>query len=270
MKKILLATDFSESCQNALNYTLKLFKDENIQIDLAHVYSIPISTISMISENDSTKLIAEKMKSVHAMLDEIRSEIPEKQRGENHAVFGIYPSSDIIALSTKIEASLIVVALRQKFSMIDRFIGTITANTISKANVPVLAIPNFASVGSEKNILFPTDKPYSEEHSKEMAAEIQNLLSCCHMFNFKTIYSIHVTKEDGIDITYRDTPFEGINFIRSHAKKLDEGIHAIAEKKQVNIIAIKKSNRMFWERLYHSSLTRKLLFKARIPLLVFP
>lgn len=270
MKKILLATDFSESCKNALDFTLNIFRNENILIDLVHVYSIPIGTIALISENDSTKLIEDKKNSVNKLLQEIMDEIPEKQRGETHATFGIYPSSDIIELSEKINSSLIVVALRQKYSMIDRFIGTITANTISKANIPVLAIPNFARLGDEKSILFATDKPYSKEHSTEMAHEIKNLLTCCHMFNFETIYNIHIHKDEGIDITYLDTPVEGINFINSHANELDEGIYNVAKDKKVNIIAIKKSNRVFWERLYHSSLTRKLLFKARIPLLVFP
>ena len=269
MKKILVAIDFSESCENALAYTKELVKDQDTRIDMIHVYNIPITSLTKMSADVVQDVIAENKRNVENMLTDVMQQFPKNNQGKIFPVYGNYASSDIVDKANQINADLIIMALRQKYSMIDRFIGTVTAHTISKTSIPVLAIPNGSTFSNSCNILLPTEQPYAKVLTDSIAANLARLFDYCDLFKTSNIYMVHINNGEGMDIEYKYKPLADVNFIVSNALSMDEGIKKILEKKEIELIAIEKSSRSFWERLYQSNITRKLLFKARLPILIF-
>jgi len=268
MKKILIAIDFSESCDNAIAYVKEFIKDTNIIIDMIHVYSIPATTLTNMPVNVAEQVIDGNKERVQKILTEKMNQFPVHNQGETFPIYGVYASSDIVEKAKKIKADLIVMALRQKYSMIDRFIGTVTAHTMSKTSIPVLAIPNGSGFKKSCKILFPTDQPYSNFLTDEMANQLDRVFDFCELYENPQINMVHINKGEGVDIVYNHKPIPDVKFIVSNAKTVEEGIKSILDKKEVDLIAIQKKTRSFWERLYHSSVTRKLLFQARLPILI--
>jgi len=269
MKKILLAVDFSESCTNAIRYVNELVHNKDITVDMVNVYSVPIPTITTITPDIAESVLRDCKDSSQKILEELMNLIDLKNRGSMHAVYGIYPSSDIIDVARTINADLIVMALRQKYSLIDRFIGTVTANTISKSPIPVLAIPNGASFEKSCSVLFPTEERYTSKMKESFVTEINNLINYCKLYPESTIYLVHIDEGNGIDIRFKYPDYSNVRFIASNAASVEEGVKNTIDNYSIDLIAIHKKSRTFWERLYHSSLTRKLLFRARLPLLIF-
>lgn len=271
MKRILLATDFSESCLNALKFIKGVIQGTDIKVDLAHVYFINGNTLASISPASVDGLLKETKSSLLKELQELQAQLPKPNRGDLHAVYGVYPSSDIVDIAVQHNSDLIVMALRQKYSLIDRLIGTITAQTILKSPVPVLAIPNGAQFNGIKEILFPTDFHHNQERSDAERKALMWMQGLSQLLGKPKMRMVHVSDDHGnnVDVSYEDKNVPNLSFLVTHAPQVDEGILATMTKFNIDLLAFYKPNRKFWERLYHSSITRKLLFKSRTPLLVF-
>ncbi len=269
MKKILFATDFSQSCENARNYLMNFVAGTDTKVDMIHIFSIPVSTITGTEHTDIGPVIEAQKKNLKQLLVHELSAFPVENQGDVHLIYGIFPSSDIADKADEVEADLIVTALRQKYSLLDRMIGTVTANTMSKANVPVLAIPNQAKFEGIISILFPTKFESTSEISESEKASIQWLQKIEEYHKNPKIHLVHIAKDEGMNVSFLNSPIENVKFTISHAPSVGAGVQQFVQNEEPDIIAFFKSNRRLWERLYSSSLTRKLLFKSRIPILVF-
>jgi len=268
MRKILFATDFSQSCENALDYLKELTLNTSVKIDIIHVFNLTAKLVSTLDPKTVEMLLNKNKNIFTQQLQGLLDEISEENRGEIHLVYGIYPSSDITHKAQEVNADMIVLALRQKYSMIDRMIGTVTAHTMDKSNIPVLAIPNNAKFNSIQQILFPTRIELPSELESAENLNSKWFESFWKILKKPKVKLLHVSKGDKVDLEYMNKPFEEMSFQISYANQIDEGILKVAENEQVDLLCFLRTNRSFWQRLYQSSITRKLLFKSRIPLLI--
>lgn len=272
MNRILFATDFSQSCDNALQFTIDLVKGKEIMVDLVHVYDIPVTDSSYIPYAAVEGMIEIKREASEKRLKESLTKLNEKNQGKVYPVFGVYPSSEIAELATNISSDLIVMAMRQKYSMMDKLVGSVTAHTIQKSHVPVLAIPATAIYTEFDDVLFPSQMDSYIEMSEPEKKALEWLYDFWHLFDGPKIHLLHIEKDEGknqLDITFKNSPFAEMDFTISHADDVHEGILQRLLEVETDLIAIYKPNRTFWERLFHNSETKKLLYESPIPILVF-
>jgi nucleotide-binding universal stress UspA family protein len=272
VKKILFASDFSKSADNAFAYLKALISGRDIQVDLIHVYDIPVKTATSIPHNAIQGMLEEKKEAAINNLMIYREQLEEHQKGKVYPIYGVYPSTEIAEAVEIAESDLIVTALRQKYSIVDRLMGSVTAHTIQKSRKPVLTIPNGATYAPIENILFPTMMTIDDRISKPEEEALEWLGWFCDMISCPKIHLIHVTKDvekDAIPIVFNNQPFPKMDFIVSNAESIEQGILEQMNKAKIDLLTFYKPNRSLWERIYHSSVTRKLLYKARIPLLIF-
>ncbi len=272
MKKLLFATDFSNSCENALHYIVSLVKGKEIKVDICHVYDIPITDSSYIPYAAVQGMIDIKKDATIKRLKDSLSELPEAQRGEAYPIFGVYPSAEITEKAEEIKADLIVMALRQKYSLMDRMVGSVTAHTIQKATVPVLAIPATATYSEFDDILFPCMMDSYLELTEPEKKAMEWLYSFWDLFDGPKVHLLHIEESEGdetMDITFKNSPFKKMDFIISHAEDVHTGILQKLMEIDSDLIAVYKPHRKFWERLFHNSETKKLLYHSPVPLLVF-
>ena len=140
MQKILFATDLSESCNSALEFVADFVVGRNLKVDIVHVYIIPVTLIGTLDANSVSDLLNKKETIAEETITKQINKIPAVNRGSVYLKYGIYPSSEIAALSSEIKSDLIVMALRKQYRLIDKLMGSVTAHTISKALMPVLVI----------------------------------------------------------------------------------------------------------------------------------
>lgn len=270
MKSLLFATDFSESSRNSFEFVKAMVKKHPMKVNLIHVFDIPIPTATTLASNAVMGMIKEREQAVKRHLNEMLTELPIENQGEKYALHGTYPSTEIAELAEKSDAMLIVMALRQRYSFFERLIGTTTAHTIQKSKTPVLAIPNGLKFTDFDDILFPTEMKVDEEMKKKELKALKWLQEFVGMVEKPDIHMIHISSDKSLDTTtILDKPFPGMKFTVTSADSIEQGILTFLEKKSMDLLAVYKPNRPFWERIYHSSITRKFLEQNKAPLLVF-
>lgn len=273
MKKLLFATDFSDTSQDALNYLIAFVADLDVQIDLMHVFDIPLTMTGGQNPRSIKEIISNKKARLEKEAQEVFKHIPVDQQGECHVIYGVYPSSEIRDLSRVLKSDLVVMGLRQKYSLIDRLMGTVTAHTIDKIEQPVLVIPQGAKFNGINRIVFPTMMANSVDLSQSEEEALAKLVELAKFSSDTEIDMIHVDvdaeKRAHIDEVFKNRPLDGFTYTRSFADSVDVGIMKYLESGDVDLLAFYRPHRSFWERIYHSSVSRKLLFQSRIPLFVF-
>jgi nucleotide-binding universal stress UspA family protein len=273
MKRILLATDFSDACDNALQYALDLTKKSEIKVDLINVYDIPVVVTSSMPSRAIDGIMFEKAKVVESHLLELQQKIPLANRGYFKAIYGPYAATEITEFAKKEGHDMIVMGMKQKYGLLDRMMGTVTAHTIQLATVPVLAIPSQSKFTEYKHILFPTANPSGKEIPEAEEKAIKWLIEYGKLFGSPSIHMLHIKKteeeKETDEVTYPSKVLDKLDFTVSHAENIEEGIINFYEKEHAELLAFYKPYRYFWERLYHSSLIRKILFRTRVPLLIF-
>ncbi|NND33859.1 MAG: universal stress protein [Saprospiraceae bacterium] len=272
MKKILLATDFSDSCHNALKYALALIKKTDLKFDLVHVFDISVVVASNIPTRAFSDMLDSRTRAVEAHLEEIHLKIPTRHRGSTKAIYGPYTANEIAEYAKSKSYDLIIMALRQKYSLMDRIIGTVTSQTVHLSKIPILAIPNGSKFKGLNKILFPTAIQNFKQLTKTEEKAINWLSTFSKTFAVSKIHMVHIdpsSSTDVPDITHKQRPFSHIDFTVSAAVSVEEGIMKFSKKERADLLAFYKPHRYFWEQLYRSSLTRKMLFKSRTPLLLF-
>lgn len=270
MTNLLYATDFSESSLNAFEFVRNMVEKYPMKVNFVHVFDIPIPTTTTLATNAVAGMIQEREEAVKNNLKSLRNELPEDNQGEIFAIYGTYPSTEIAEKAEEIDSMLIVMALRQRYTFFERLIGTTTAHTIQKSNVPVLAVPNGLQFTEFEAILFPTELTIGEELQEKELKALKWLQDFVGIVNKPEIQMIHISPiKDRITTTIKDKPFPGMEFTVTAANTIEDGILGYLEKNSMDLLAIYKPNRPFWERIYHSSSTRKFLEQKKVPLLVF-
>src|SRR5690606_41436610 len=87
MKNILLPTDFSQNAWNAIDYALKLFKDDECLFYLLHSYSPPLvqPTTAGVTTTTTTEILLETArKASEDGLNDVLKKITQTNKNEKH------------------------------------------------------------------------------------------------------------------------------------------------------------------------------------------
>lgn len=272
MKKFLFATDFSQASMNAFRYSKELVKGTRILIDCIHVYDIPIAYSTQTPSRAVQGQLKELKKATSNRIDAMLVQLPNENRGKNLPVYGLYPSMEIEEMARTENSDLIIMALREDYGLLHRFIGNTTAKTIHKSEIPVLAIPFNAQYEPIRRILFPTSFARHNQLSAPETKAIRWLSDFSGFLNNPEIELLHIIEDrslDTIDISFLNNTPTSLKLTHSHALTVEEGILEYMHKRKPHLLAFYKQHRSFWERLYRPSKTRQLLYDSNIPLIVF-
>lgn len=272
MKTILFATDFSETCDNALEYLKSFVADSGLVVSIINVFDLQVASPSSIPTPSYDDWVTKKKDRLEKKLEAMMNQLPIRNRGAIEAIFGMMPATDISKEVKAYSPDLVVMGLRAKHTIVDKLVGTVTAQTIKKIDVPVLAIPFGAKYKGLDNILYPTVLSSPGAISNEEESSLENLLDMGQMFNSSKVEMLNIKESKstvGLDVTYKNHPIEGLDYVVSEAKSIEQGIQDSIKDKSVDLLLVKKSKSNFWSRIFGSSVTRKLMMNIKIPVIVF-
>src|SRR5690606_1992138 len=167
MKNILLPTDFSNNAWNAIDYALKLFKDDECLFYLLHSYSpplVPPTTAGVTTAATTEILLDSARKASEDGLNDVLKKISQTNKNVKHQ-YKILSEYDFFvgAVKTVVEdyrIDLIVMGTKGSSGLKEVIIGSNTAGVIGNVKSPILAIPENAVYGPIKEIAFATDYDY--------------------------------------------------------------------------------------------------------------
>jgi len=278
MKKILLPTDFSDNAQNAINYTLNLYKDESCTFYLLNTYTpIIYSYDYQMNAGGYLGEIADVVRDNSIRkLNEVEETIKEKFNNPKHH-FEIVSSFNLLTdeIKDKLEQfsiDLIVMGTKGATGAKEILFGSNTIHIIQKVKCPVLAIPDGHFFEEPKEILFPTD--YKVDYSTK---QLESLNSIATLFDSR-VHVLHVSHD--VDLTKIETKnkekLEDLLLDVKHAsysvedQVIPQAINEFQKSTYVQLLMMVNNKHSFFENLFFKPVINQIGFHLNIPFLVIP
>jgi nucleotide-binding universal stress UspA family protein len=268
MKKILVPTDFSYNAEKALEYALHLAIYFKSEIVLLHAWDLPHQKSSMfVSMQDMIKKKAEE--DIKELKEKIADRFPELTI-KTALIMG-NASESIKSVAKNLQADLIVMGTKGASGITKYLWGSIASGVIDGAPCPVFAVPEKATYQNIRKIGFATD------YNQNDGEVILNLIPLVKLFNAELIIA-HIGKEKGPDengthrLAEKMSSQSGYNniiplFIEN--PNVLDGINNLIEEQNLNILAVAKVKRNFFDGIFHKSVSQEVAFSSKIPLMVF-
>ena len=275
MKRILVPTDFSANARNALAYGRELAKLLHAEIILFHAYHIPYVHAEMPAGMYQTA-IDEAQEETQNKLQELgKSELETSQeQGVKYQVGSRlgFAVETILSYAEEVEADMILMGTQGSNGLADVILGSITSSVIERSSLPVMAIPEGCSFQPVENWLFATNYDVADAESlKQLITIAKPLKASIPVVHIKT-GSDEVEEQQASSfkhVVQQEVDYDAISFEVIEADDVPSGIEAYTQNQQVDGLALVKRKRNFLSSMFHSSITKKLSFHSKVPLLIF-
>ncbi|MBL7872548.1 MAG: universal stress protein [Cyclobacteriaceae bacterium] len=270
--KILIPTDFSKNAKRAIDYALLLAAATKSSITLVHVYGSAV-TRKNLSYPLIQDEIASQVKVANKKLTELCSEISDDKIIPCKQKVMVGEIVEEITNEAKVNKADMIIMGTQGASGIEKILfGSKTTSVIEKAPCPVLAIPQGAAIALPKRIVFATDY-----HDSDMRT-LKSLTNLVERLNAELMI-LHVSKEklkserDLIEqfskaVAKETGSQQPFYYVMSH-EDTQKGIDLFVDSSGADMLALSTRKRSIFEKILDSSLTKKMAYQSRLPLLAF-
>jgi nucleotide-binding universal stress UspA family protein len=268
IKKILVPTDFSASAAKAFDFACQLAKKFDAAIKLIHVYR---SDFGMpVPESMAYQMLEARKDDALRKMETFLKSKDLAIKIESNVEMG-FPS-DLLSDYTKSKdesIDLVVMGTKGEHNLAERILGSVTSAVIRDAACPVLAVPEYCKDLNIKEIAYASDLKTDQAASFAEAAEIAALFGA-------------VLNCVSVDINGDETDNEKRKFNEIISKlKLDirlteiksdtllHGLEIYVQENGIDMLLMCRPQRSLFERVFHSSVTKKVALHSTVPLLVF-
>jgi nucleotide-binding universal stress UspA family protein len=180
--------------------------------------------------------------------------------------------SDLLADYTKskeVGIDLVVMGAKGEHNLAERILGSVTYAVIRDAACPVLAVPENCSDLNIKEIAYAsdlkTDQAANFAEVAEIAAFFNAVLHCV---------SVDITRDetDGEKRKFNEIVLKlnlDISLTEIKSDTLLQGLEIYVQENGIDMLLMCRPQRSLFERIFHSSVTKKVALNSTVPLLVF-
>ncbi|MDC1106464.1 universal stress protein [Prolixibacteraceae bacterium] len=287
--KILVPIDFSTNAFNAAKYALHVANKKGAEMTLFHTYFNPIispltyeNTFSFSSSvNEALADIEQNAQdSMDRFVKQLTVYIAENDL--NHLaihtdLIGGIAEDTILDYVEEADYDLIIVGNKGR-SNSDYWYGSVTSHIISKARVPIIAIPEDSKyIESEKSIVYVTNFEKSDfvalhklisifmPHTPKLNIEVLHFSSK----GDKSPYNDNEITNFEIKIKDEFKDFVDLKFYTEEMEDITKGLDHFIATHHCDIIAMTTHRRNIITSIFNPSKTKKVLFHTTKPLVVF-
>ncbi|MET7029619.1 universal stress protein [Sediminicola luteus] len=280
MKKILIATDFSEDAWNATKYAIELYKDLDCIFYLLNTYTPAKASGSFMAEALEGHDLEDVIKTnSENELKKVVKKINETCKYPNHSYKTISSFNLLVdkikAIVNQEKIDLIVTGAKGATGLEEVFMGSNTVRVIkSVKNCPVLAIPKDFQFSALSEIAFATD--FNRFYT---ISELQPLIEMARAFK-ASIRIVHVQYK--IKELTEIQQFN-LDMLCKYLKGVEHSIHTVSELNSVSktleaftddldihLLAMLNYQHSLIENLTKEPIVNRLVFHSHVPLLVIP
>ena len=272
MLNILVPTDVSDLSKVAIQYAMKIANKLEGNITLLNVVNMIQPTRATMRfkfqslENELMDIAQEDM---NELLKEVSKSSKVSEPLKVKIVKGTSFNNTVKKEAKKMHTGLIVMGTRGASGLKKYVMGSNTASVIEVSSVPVLAVPELGNFKGFKNVVYATDLKHIEK-------ELKTLLPYLEVFG-STIHLIHITSAQK-NVSTIETKIEG--FVKKSgyknviarvlvSKNVDDAIENYVEAVKADLLTMFTHEPSFYEKMFDRSMTRKMAFQSKIPLLAF-
>jgi nucleotide-binding universal stress UspA family protein len=268
MENILVATDFSKSATNAVEYAIELAMTMNCRLHLFHAYHIPIN----YGEVPFPVNEAERRENATTRLESLKKEILERLGGkiqvQTHLQEGIF-HRDFLLACQRIKPDLVVMGSQGK-SATERFIfGSHTIHAMKHLNCPLLTVPPLARFSVVRKVALACDIENNSD-----ALPVGTIKSIVKVFNPEFhVLNIRKNEEYNPSLIFESGVLqEKLKDLNPHfhfitSEDTDETILSFTENNEINLLVVIPKIHGLLEKLNHRSHTKQFILHSHVPVL---
>lgn len=256
MLQVIVPLDFSETSLNAAHYACNMYKNRaDVNIILYHYYAAGEDTA--VAENYLTSL----KKELQACTPSIETLL---ESGDNFI-------DSLTAYAHVKTAYIIVMGLTGKTALAQRFSGSNTLKMAEKNVCPVLIVPADARFTKVENVVITSEMKYVEETPTLLAVKrvLKDFKPSLHILNVDDSHYISLTKafkeeRDKMEELLLEFKPE-FYFMRLY--DFHEAVNLFTHDKDIDIIIIAPKHHSFYEWLFKTLHTKKMIYQSKVPVL---
>ncbi len=270
ISKIVVPTDFSEPANKALAYAIELATKADASIHIVHVNQVAMVDATMPAETYQV-FVSEIEEATEKSFQELSETLLVQTKIEfSFKTLLGFVAEEVCDYAFEQEADLIIMGTTGASGAAEILIGSNAASTVAKSKVPVLVVPKELTYSDYTRIVYATD--YNEP---EFPA-LMRLIYFAELFDCR-LDVIHVKSDADKYFNAANNFFkknkDNISYPNIHYIDLEKGdvvqsINKYVDEVAADLLVMAKHNRNFFDRLFHRSLSKKMAFHTKIPLLV--
>jgi nucleotide-binding universal stress UspA family protein len=269
MRKILIPFDFSEVSLNAVQYALD-FSDTSDELHVVHVHSGLLSIQSPMMLKAGERYINSIKEEIEAtIINNLElNALPSKLKitaihGEAVHALSRY--------SRKHLTELAIVGTRDKYDLVDRWIGTISLGLVKSLFIPVYLIPRNASFNGFNKVTVASDhhlgkpqvlhqiKIWNDNHNAFIKfLHVRETIDSNYSDEAKKIVEELYEKEK-VDFSFEIATINSMN--------IGSSLLSAAYNNESDLLIVIAENQSFMNSLLFKSISKELILKSSIPIL---
>jgi nucleotide-binding universal stress UspA family protein len=256
MLQVIVPLDFSETSLNAAHYAANMYKKRaDVNIILYHFYS------SGEDKATADNYLISIKKELQALVPNVET-LTESGSSfiESLGAFGHVKA-----------AYMIVMGLTGKTALAQRFSGTNTLKMAEKNICPVLIVPADAKFTKIDNVLITSEMKYVDETPTLITLKkvLEDFKPSLHILNVDDSHYISLTKAFKEERDKMEGLLAAFNpeFYFMRLYDFHEAVNMFTQDKNIDIIIIAPKSHGFFERLFKTQHTKKMIYQSKVPVL---
>lgn len=286
--RILLPVDFSDYSSKAADMAMDWAARLDAEITVLHVFYNPVINTLPFAEAYVYDT------SIDEMLIDLEEKAKEdmngfmghlKQRKKDKGLEKLYirtkllrgvAEDEIIRFSDEYEPTIIIMGTRGKDRKASDLIGSVTAEVMEGARVPVLAVPEdfeYKGIDKMKKVLYVTNFEESDfvalDKLEKLVKPLDVSITFAHVCEKSSDRWDKVKMEGLTKYVEEKFPNTQIDFDLIQNEDFWVGMENYVRDKDIDIISLTTRRRNIFVRLFNPGIGKKMLFHSTTPLLVF-
>ena len=286
--RVLLPVDFSDYSSRAAEMAMDWAARLDAEITVMHVFYNPvINTLpfaeAYVYDTSVDEMLVELEEKAQEDMNSFIGHLKErkKQRGleklnlKTKLLRGV-AEDEIIHFSEEYEPTVIVMGTRGKDRKASDLIGSVTAEVMEGARMPVLAIPedfDYQGIDEMQKLLYVTNFEESDfvalDKLEKLVKPLDVSITFAHICEKPSEKWEHLKMEGLKKYVAEKFPNTQIDFDFIENEDFWVGLENYVRQKGIDFISLTTYRRNLFARLFNPSVGKKMLFHSTTPLLVF-
>lgn len=286
--RILLPIDFSDYSSKAAEMALDWAARLNAEIMVLHVYYNPVINTLPFTEAyvydtsmdemliDLEEKAKEDMKGFMSHMKKRKAEKSFDNLTVKSKLMRGVAEDEIIHFSEEYQPTVIIMGTRGKDRKASDLIGSVTAEVMEGAKVPVLAVPedfNYKGIDQIKKVLYATNFEESDfvalDKLEKLVKPLDVSITFAHVCEKSSAKWDNLKMEGLKKYVSEKFPKTQIDFDLVKNEDFWVGMESYVRRKDVDIISLTTHRRNIFSRIFNPSVGKRMLFHSTTPLLVF-
>lgn len=275
MKTIVVATDFSATATNAVQYAAALATAVGARLVLFHHFDYPMPATDF-QEAYPVIFVDDIEASFERRLESMKTELALTYALEIECVVrALTLSADLEEMYQEWSADLIVMGMQGHNPVINALVGNATAAAIRRGNLPLLVVPQGVVFNPVQKILLPWDdqtspSPDTLQPLLDLAVAFDAYIEVLTLFDLEKTPALVPNGELSPTKAQLDALLARSRhgYAYENESTVDKGILYEAARSAADLVAMIPHHHSFWSALLNQSDTQRVAATITLPLLV--